>query len=322
VISMLISPMSFTLAVTDPLLVTPVGWWIVVAWFFFLGSCIGSFMNVVIYRLPEGKSISHPGSHCPICGHAIRGRDNIPILSWLILRAKCRDCQVRIPARYPAVEFAVAVAFLVFAITECLSGGANLPGMRDLLVADEKSPLFDLAGAAWGITAYHLVLICTLICLALIDWDGKRAPLRLLFFPVAVGLLCPAVWPELRPIGAMKLLDDWRTVDSPAGRVIAGLGDGLFGLAAGVCAGRLLQLLPTKSDLRRRAALLASLLIGIYLGWQAVITLVVAVAMVDQTTIGLSGRWSRFRRISTSLLLAVAAGFWILVWKEITNIAW
>jgi leader peptidase (prepilin peptidase)/N-methyltransferase len=71
---------------------------------FFLGSILGSFLNVCIYRLPKRQSIVSPSSHCPRCGEPIKFYDNIPILSYLILGGKCRNCKVRIPPRYPIVE--------------------------------------------------------------------------------------------------------------------------------------------------------------------------------------------------------------------------
>jgi leader peptidase (prepilin peptidase)/N-methyltransferase len=71
---------------------------------FFLGAVIGSFLNVCIWRIPAEKSIVFPSSHCPKCGTSIRPYDNIPILSWLILRGRCRDCGEAISARYPLVE--------------------------------------------------------------------------------------------------------------------------------------------------------------------------------------------------------------------------
>ena len=76
-----------------------------------LGAIIGSFLNVVIYRVPAKKSIVTPASACGSCGAPIRARDNIPVLSWLMLRGRCRDCSARISVRYPAVELGTALAF-------------------------------------------------------------------------------------------------------------------------------------------------------------------------------------------------------------------
>jgi len=79
---------------------------------FILGSCLGSFLNVCIYRIPAEKSVVHPPSACPKCGMGIKGYDNIPILSWILLRAKCRGCGTKISARYPFVEALAGVLFL------------------------------------------------------------------------------------------------------------------------------------------------------------------------------------------------------------------
>ena len=72
---------------------------------------VGSFLNVVIYRVPLGQSIVSPPSACPRCGARVRRRDNVPVLSWLVLRAKCRDCGEPISARYPLVELATGLLF-------------------------------------------------------------------------------------------------------------------------------------------------------------------------------------------------------------------
>ena len=64
-----------------------------------LGLVLGSFLNVVVWRVPRGESVVHPPSACPRCGHAVRARDNVPVLSWLLLRARCRDCGEPISAR-------------------------------------------------------------------------------------------------------------------------------------------------------------------------------------------------------------------------------
>jgi leader peptidase (prepilin peptidase) / N-methyltransferase len=76
-----------------------------------LGLLIGSFLNVVAYRLPRGESLLWPASHCPGCEQPIKPYDNVPVLSWLLLRGKCRNCDTRISPRYPAIELLTAVAF-------------------------------------------------------------------------------------------------------------------------------------------------------------------------------------------------------------------
>ena len=83
---------------------------------FAFGLVLGSFANVVIARVPRGESIVHPGSHCPSCEAPVRPRDNIPVVSWVALRGRCRDCGWSIPARYPLVEFATGLGVLAVAV--------------------------------------------------------------------------------------------------------------------------------------------------------------------------------------------------------------
>jgi len=97
-----------------------------IAYAFAIGAVVGSFLNVLIYRVPRRMSIVSPGSHCPACGGAIRWFDNVPILSWLLLRGRCRRCSARISARYPAVE---ALAGLIAAAT-VLRYGVTVAGFE------------------------------------------------------------------------------------------------------------------------------------------------------------------------------------------------
>src|SRR5205823_5555069 len=82
------------------------GGWLVLSLAFALGACIGSFLHVCIHRLPQDESVLRPASRCPRCATPIAWRDNIPLLSWLLLGARCRACRTPIPARYPLVEAA------------------------------------------------------------------------------------------------------------------------------------------------------------------------------------------------------------------------
>src|SRR2546423_14787112 len=82
-------------------------------WLFCMGATVGSFLNVVVYRLPRGLNLAYPGSFCPHCGHPIRLHDNIPLLSWLNLRGRCRDCGGPISRRYFFVVVMVGGGFIV-----------------------------------------------------------------------------------------------------------------------------------------------------------------------------------------------------------------
>lgn len=128
-----------------------------------LGLVIGSFLNVVIWRVPRGESVVRPASHCPSCGRPIRARDNVPVLSWLMLRGRCRDCGARISVRYPLVEILTAALFVVMALR------------------------FE---ADWVLPAY-LYLAAVGVALALIDLDVRRLPnaLTLPSYGIAGALL-------------------------------------------------------------------------------------------------------------------------------------
>lgn len=130
-------------------------------WFFFIltvvyGACIGSFLNVVIYRLPEGRSLWHPPSQCPKCGHRLAWYDNVPVLGWIRLGGKCRYCRTPISFQYPLVE----------AVTAALFGFVMLIYYRT-----ELRPEFAEAGliATWPVFAVHLVLVASLVAATVID---------------------------------------------------------------------------------------------------------------------------------------------------------
>ncbi|GIG35114.1 prepilin peptidase [Cellulomonas pakistanensis] len=133
-----------------------------------LGLVIGSFLNVVVWRVPRGESVVAPPSSCPRCGHRIRSRDNVPVLSWLVLRGRCRDCGEPISARYPAVE---AVTGLLFAV------------------------LAAQVGLSWVLPAV-LYLAAVGVALTLIDIDVQRLPDRIVLpsYPVGALLLALASW--------------------------------------------------------------------------------------------------------------------------------
>src|SRR3712207_8788355 len=86
-----------------------------------LGLALGSFLNVVAHRLPRGESLSRPRSRCPACGTPVRPLDNVPVLSWLALRGRCRSCRTAIPVRYPLIE-ALTAALCVAVV---LAGGGE-----------------------------------------------------------------------------------------------------------------------------------------------------------------------------------------------------
>ncbi|WP_349866577.1 prepilin peptidase [Leifsonia sp. WHRI 6310E] len=138
-----------------------------------LGSLIGSFLNVVVYRVPRGRSVVAPPSSCPACGSRIRWYDNLPVLSWLLLRGRCRDCAAPIAIRYPAVELATAIAFGVTAWRFVPS------------ITTARSP--EEAGAAALVLGAFLYLSSISVALALIDLDTHRLPDKIVLPAYVVG---------------------------------------------------------------------------------------------------------------------------------------
>ncbi len=129
---------------------------------FLLGLLLGSFLNVVITRLPSGGSVVRPRSRCPGCGHGVRWHDNIPLVSWILLRRRCRDCQEPISWRYPAVEL--------------------LSGLWLALVAIRATPLLNPRLTAEGMATIAVSALATgilgllLIALIVIDWKHQTLP--------------------------------------------------------------------------------------------------------------------------------------------------
>ncbi len=267
-------------------------------WLFALGAIFGSFMNVVVYRLPRRMSLSNPGSRCPRCKHAIRWYHNLPIFGWLILRGKCRDCGQPIAARYPLIELATGGLFLGLAWVELFTGGRNLPER-----SGDQGLLIDSLIAVF---AYHACLICVLLCITLIHNDRQPMPSRLTIFALAVGLVFPLFWPDLHPTPFAKLpqLDPncWQ----------AGLMDGLCGAAAG-CG---LAWLYNRWIASGRGYIDAAwICVGAYLGWQGALAVAIMAtpSIICATLAGIEVR--RLRQWPQTFFVLLAVCVWLIAWR-------
>jgi leader peptidase (prepilin peptidase)/N-methyltransferase len=151
-------------------------WWFympLVAWCLFVfvfGLMIGSFLNVLIARLPYEKSILWPGSRCFSCYRPIRMLDNLPIIGYLRLRGRCRYCRAPFSSRYLWVELGTGLAFVGLFAVEVLINPANLPGVRFTKLAAYPSL------PALALFAYHAVLVSLLIAAAVIDAEHRIIP--------------------------------------------------------------------------------------------------------------------------------------------------
>ena len=145
---------------------------LIITFFVFVtGSCIGSFLNVVIWRLPRGESLSHPSSHCPACHHPLAVWQNVPLLGWLVLRGRCFYCKTPISVRYPIVEMITALLFLAV-------WGSIVQ-----------------AGLPWGGAIRYLFLAGALLAAAIIDAEHRIIPDKITYTGMGVAVACSALYP-------------------------------------------------------------------------------------------------------------------------------
>lgn len=150
------------------------------------GLAFGSFLNVVVYRVPRKESIVTPRSRCPSCGHELSAADNIPILSWLMLRGRCRHCGTAISPRYLAGEVLTAAVWVLAVVRR-----------------SELVPPGTASGEWWQLVAF-LPFLWVLVALSLIDLEHKLLPNRIVYPAVLAGIPLLAVTAALGPG-----LDDW-----------------------------------------------------------------------------------------------------------------
>jgi leader peptidase (prepilin peptidase)/N-methyltransferase len=269
--------------------VSPAGAWVLVAYATFLGGAIGSFLNVVAYRLPLGLNLSRPGSRCPSCKHPIRWYHNVPVLGWLVLRGRCYDCGAAISWRYPLVELLVALA----------SGLVCWSALGYDYIDGEPGYAVDLLGVAM-----RLSLVFLLFCMALLEFDGNRLPLKTFLLATILVLAAVALVPQLRPM---------HDLNEPV-PALAALG---FPIAAALLLGLLLWplwlslVLATISDACTRG--LSLLLTGLILGGLGVMFAAVVAAALCITSIALRRFWPLAQRFGWAACLLTATLFWMFL---------
>ncbi len=216
--------------------------------FFLIGTVVGSFLNVCIYRIPWQKSVIWPGSRCPRCYSPIAGFDNIPIVSWIALRGECRQCGLPISARYPAVEALTGLLFLGAFLADVIWGPRETWG---------QIPPSQLAAAA-----YHSIFLALLVAAALIDYDLIIIPDEITVTGMVAGIGLATFWPQVRPAPAN------------ASGHLAGLWTGILGLLVGAGLTQGIRLAFTVV-FRREAMGFGDVtlmgMIGAFLGWQAAV---------------------------------------------------
>ena len=253
------------------------------------GLLLGSFLNVCIARIPRGESVVHPGSHCPACAHPIRWFDNLPLLSWIILRGRCRDCGAAISWRYPAIEFAMGLWGYATALRfyNLHSFTAN---------PDFAGSTIDTWGHYGALYLGFALLGFLLLALIVIDWQTQRLPDALTLTGIAAGLFLICIQAIfLGPTDDQIVLNSAKQLrlSSPGsfaarGNVfLTGPESLIFGRLAAICGAALLLLFIrwTYQALRKREGLglgdvklLA--MVAAFLGfWPAVLTLFLGVLL-------------------------------------------
>ncbi len=319
---------------------------LIAAWVFILGSCFGSFLNVVIYRLPAGMSLGKPKSRCPQCETPLAAKDNIPVFGWLLLRGKCRYCNLPIPARYPLIETTCGLIFLVLLYCELLTGADNLP----LRLPDHfhVNPGFWLVWfAKWdlsGLYLYHCLLLILVLATCMIGYDQHTPQRKLRWFGIGVALIFGTVWSEIRPVPAYPYPESVRQIAagfhwvdpvvSPGAQYwtavsLVGFVDGIAGVIAGAFIGGLLvwqsKALHSVAGMRTQldAVRGSFLLVGVFLGWQAcgMIGLFV-LSTLGVVTIMLRAGQERASGVPVAPMFFVALAAFLLFWQELNDASW
>ncbi|QDU78644.1 Leader peptidase PppA [Polystyrenella longa] len=301
-----------------------------VLFFMWVGASIGSFLNVVIYRMPAGLNLSKPKSRCPNCLTPIRMRHNVPMFGWLMLRGKCYDCKTPISARYPLIEATVAGLFVLLFLWEFASGGANIPGAPQV----QANGLIRLmssrqAGGLAGWCAWHTLLLTLLLAMGMMHLDRQLIPSRFLGFAISSAGLLSLCFPWLYPVPlGINLPGLAGVTPSPTSAAfqISAVGPltGVIGAFTGAMLLGSLSFVTTLSVSPRtgfagglHTLFWMGFLSGYYLGWQAA-CLISGLFVIASLALLLVNR-SRYDR-GMGLLVLLATLVQILWWRELNGL--
>ena len=257
---------------------------LILAWCLWVGTSIGSFLNVVAWRMPRGIGINGR-SICPRCHTRLRARDNLPVFGYLARRGRCRACRLPISPRYPMVEAIVGCSITAVAAGELF--GVSLPYV-DLLRQGVPRWNFSFSWPTMLIMTYHVVAVAVAWSLGLVLIDGHRLPKQLFRFAIASTLIPMLVWPTLMIVPwQVDVAPTWR----PAGlyadamiRVITAIVAAVFfarSLALSLCPSADPKLDPLSRDTTKLLELTVVLLVPIVVvGWQASPAVIVTAALL------------------------------------------
>src|SRR3954469_10303894 len=159
---------------------------------FALGACIGSFLNVVVWRLPRNESLVSPPSRCPVCLHRLGAYDNVPVFGWLALRGRCRYCHTPISAQYPTVEFITGLLFVVYYLAFFVWHRGPCWMEMKLDWAEDLKPVSHYVQsmrAHWPQYFLAVFTISTLLAAALIDAKMFWIPQSIPMLMAGIGVL-------------------------------------------------------------------------------------------------------------------------------------
>jgi len=282
----------------DSVLVTGATWPFGV-FFALFGLCVGSFLNVCIHRLPAGKGLVWPGSHCPVCLAPIAWYDNLPVVSYFVLRGRCRRCGSAFSVRYMLVEAATGLIFLGYWLayfhSELRQGADHL-----------------------AVYAVHMILAAALLASGVIDYERKEIYTSVTNTALAAGVIASFVWPQVQRVGAYDhSLPDWTGWPRTDAVLLSLLG---AVVGAGILYGtRTLGTLVFRKEAMGIGDVYLMAAIGACLGWEAAV-----LVFFTAPFLGLAyGLWHLARKHDSEVpygpFLGMAAGIVMLVHDSVVG---
>lgn len=316
---------------------------VVGVWILFLGASIGSFLNVVVYRLPLGRSLVAKGSFCPHCRVPIRSSDNIPVVGWLKLRGRCRACRLPISPRYPIVEAWVGILYFVLFVVEIAGGGSNLPGVNPGNADGIADVVMEGRWDLCGLFLFHAILFSVFVPAILIRWDGHRLPAKLVgfgfVFPAIMAFLFPWLidWlngsRQVLPLSQDSLypwaaMANW-TADTAQQESVRSAVTFAAGAIVGLVVGGLIGSGATRLGWRiqrpgseARSAMFGFVLCGVFMGWQSVFAVALWWVVVLAVVTCFAFRASPLRDVSIVAWIALAAFIHLISWRATSYSEW
>ena len=290
------------------------------AWIFFFGSCFASFLNVVAWRVPRGRSILG-SSHCPHCNTKLAFRDNLPVFGWLKNGGRCRTCRLPISPRYLVAEIVLGAIFLIMAVVELNGGGINLPFRPTDKPRGFENLLFDPKWDLLLVLFYQLILLSSLFTFALVRSEGFTVPKVLLAIPLILGIGSPLLWPEM---SLVSWQNDYRAAANIQSDWASHLTTTLIGGAAGLFVGRALKWSLDSEDIESKTSWQLAgglLVVGVFLGWQAVFSVAILYLLLNILWHLIGGRVRLLRALREPLVgnefagLLLATLIHLLSWR-------